>query len=138
MARLSMYRGANRNRLPLAQRTFPVLVSFLAAAALPAANWKIARDLQSLPADSRVDVIVKYTSQPASRHHQRVQKLGGLLQSELQIIRSGMYRVTPDMIEILAADPDVLWIAPDREVHGMLDYTGPTVGARGCPEVRRK
>src|SRR5262249_42609675 len=67
--------------------------------------------------------------QPTALHHQRIQRSGGKLRSEMPIIRADAYQVTPETLSALAADPDVAYVAPDRDVRGALDYTAPTVGA---------
>ena len=110
------------------QRT--LLALLLATAGLAFARHpKISADLDGLPPDKTVDVIIQYKHVPSEAHHQRVRGRGGLHKRSLDVIRGSLYSVPAGAMEELAADPDVAFISPDREVRGALDLTAAAVNA---------
>src|SRR5580704_4139470 len=87
---------------------------------------KIAWDV---PKTGNVDVIVQYSSRPDATSHQKVWRAGGTLNRELGSVNGGAYTVPRSALETLAADPDVVHIAPDHTLHGMLEFANPAVNA---------
>src|SRR5215472_3998889 len=90
---------------------------------------KLAPELANSDANSTVDVIVQFNAPPTEQYHQKVTKKGGTLKSTLDVVKAGHYSLPASALAALASDPDVTYISPDREVHGMLDYANPTIGA---------
>jgi serine protease AprX len=107
------------------------LISMLVATAglTLAANHKVAPDLLR-PTSAKVDVIVQFTAAPTEHHHQKVLSRGGVLTHDLSgVIRGAAYSVPASAIADLADDPEVAYVAPDRPLHGTLNYTAAAVNA---------
>ena len=94
-----------------------------------AGQLKISRELENLDPNSTVDVIVQFTEAPTERHHQKVLSQGGMLRSSLELVKAGAYSVPAGSIGLLANDPEVVHISPNRKVNGMLDLTSEAVNA---------
>src|SRR5262252_6312566 len=78
---------------------------------------KLAGGLEKLSGEQPVNVIVQYRVVPGKRHFDRVQAHGGSLHRDLHGMKAAAFRVTASRLAELAKDPDVAFIAPDREVH---------------------
>lgn len=90
---------------------------------------KIARDLQNADPNSTVDVIIQFKHFPTETDHQKVRAKGGVLKTQLDVVKGGVYSVPTEALTTLADDPDVAYISPDRQVKGLLDYTAAAVNA---------
>src|SRR6266581_2228196 len=91
---------------------------------------KVSSDLDALKGShsgATVDVIIQYNVPPTDAHHQNVQSKGGVLKTKLDFIKGAHYTVPVEALDALADDPDVVYISPDRPVHGALDNTVATV-----------
>src|SRR6266581_3034378 len=91
---------------------------------------KVSSDLDALKGGltgTTVDVIVQYNVPPTDAHHQKVQGMGGVLKTKLDFIKAAHYSVPVESLDVLAADPDVAYISPDRSVRGLVDTTVATV-----------
>jgi len=82
-----------------------------------AGQLKISRELENLDPNSTVDVIVQFTEAPTERHHQKVLSQGGMLRSSLELVKAGAYSVPAGSIGLLANDPEVIHISPNRKVN---------------------
>jgi serine protease AprX len=111
------------------QKTFAALALVVWPAVAIADSSKLAKDLRDLDPAAQVDVIVQFAHPVGQHEHLRVAKRGRRLKSELAIIAAGSYTVPASSLSDLSDDPEVIYISPDRPVGGLLDYTGPTVGA---------
>jgi subtilisin family serine protease len=101
---------------------------FAAGSAVP--DDKVAPELLSNQAGAQVNVIVQFTTPPSALHHQKVVNRGGKLKSEFGgIIRGAAYSMPVRAIADLARDPEVTYIAPDRPVQGLLNYSAAAVNA---------
>src|SRR5579872_1514185 len=101
----------------------------LASAMAFAGHPKIADDLDT-DGDGNADIIVQFTDHPSSRHHQKVQNHGGTHKTDLGlVIKGSAYSIPRRALKSLADDPDVVYITPDRPVHGSLNYAIPAVNA---------
>src|SRR5260370_16600140 len=84
---------------------------------------KVSSDLDALKGGltgTTVDVIVQYNVPPTDAHHQKVQSKGGVLKTKLDFIKAAHYSVPVEALDVLADDPDVAYISPDRPVRGAL------------------
>ncbi len=98
---------------------------------------KISNDLGGKNGADQVDVIVQFNQAPTARYHQKVLSRGGKLHRELGLVKGGAYSLPASALADLAADPDVVYISPDRPLHGanddsftpVLDYHNETVNA---------
>src|SRR2546427_12967548 len=96
---------------------------------------KVSQDLEALksgPSGSTVDVIIQYNQVPTDAHHQRVQDKGGVLKTNLDVIKGAHYSVPVESLDALADDPDVVYISPDRRLNGALDNTAAAVNAKAA------
>jgi serine protease AprX len=90
---------------------------------------KLSSDLETTTDSGNVDVIVQFAERPSNQQHGNIERRGGKLKAELDVISSAVYSVPASALEDLASDPDVLYITPDRPVQAMLDYANATTGA---------
>lgn len=100
----------------------------ISALALAAPKQKIAPDLKADPA-SFVNVIVQFNQPPTTSQHQKIVNHGGSLQTELPVASAALYSVPANQLNAIAAEPEVVYVSPDRSVQRMLDVTAPTVNA---------
>ena len=106
------------------------LIALLATTSFALAGHpKLAPELTKLESDTIVDVIVQYRTPPAEEQHSKISLRGGQFKRGLELINGAHYSVTARALEQLAADPDVVYITPDRPIHALLDYAIPTVYA---------
>ena len=102
-----------------------------------AGSPKISRDLKAKEASGQVDVIVQFRSVPTAAHHQKVFNRGGKLKRQLGRFKGAAYTMPASELEDLASDPAVLYITPDRKLHGastgqpaaVLDFHNETINA---------
>jgi serine protease AprX len=108
------------------------LVFFLSAfltSSLFAENGKLAKDLESVDPASNVDVIVQYKQAPTETNHRAVLRMSGKLKHEFATIQARHYSIPATALALLAADPDVAYITPDRTLSAHLDQAQATIGA---------
>ncbi len=111
--------------------------AILSAGTAFADSAKISKDLGGKNGADQVDVIVQFNQAPTARYHQKVLSRGGKLRRELGLVKGGAYSLPASALADLAADPDVVYISPDRPLHGanddsftpVLDYRNETVNA---------
>jgi serine protease AprX len=78
---------------------------------------KVARELEGRRGKGRVDVIIQYKMPPEQKHFDKVMAKGGALKADLKgAINGAAFSVPESALEELAADPDVLYVSPDRSV----------------------
>ena len=109
-----------------------VLALFLSATLAMASSPKISKDLQGKNSADTVKVIVQFDRAPTAAYHQKVISRGGALKRELGRFRGASYTMPASALEDLASDPSVLYITPDRTLHGAssawtLDYHNETI-----------
>ena len=112
-------------------------VLILSASLAFARSPKMAKDLEGKRPSDQVDVIVQFAQAPTAKQHQKVFDRGGKLRRELGLIKSGSYSMPASALADLAADPDVSYISPDRQLSStatgsstpVLDYHTDTVNA---------
>ncbi len=118
-------------------KTSLVLVILVLVAAAAAKNEKLAPELQHQASRGSVDVIVQFHSRLSSKHHLKMASRGGRLRNELRVVNAATYSVPAAALKMLAKDPDVAYISPDRPLQAMgtvaltatLDYHTDTVNA---------
>lgn len=102
------------------------------AICLPGQENKLSPDLQQVPDSAAVDVIIQYRSAPTASRLQRLQRFSRSAPiKSLSAIQGAAARVTSRQLHDLAADSDVEYITPDREVRStmMIDVARGTIGA---------
>ena len=91
-----------------------VLIAHCVASATP---LRLSTDLGARNSSDQVDVIVQYRQPPTLIQHQRLLQRGATLTQEFQSLNARAYRVSPSALAELEADPNVLYVSPDRAVH---------------------
>ena len=87
-------------------------LTFAAAVAF-GGTAKIAKDVDTKTA-AEANVIVRFKVPPAAKHHQHVIALGGLLKNVPGLLNTAAYSIPGTMVPLLAADPDVDFVAKDH------------------------
>jgi subtilisin family serine protease len=106
-----------------------ILLGLLTVAGLEAQDRKLAPEL-AIPNrthERTVDVIVQYKAGAFPGVHSRIDARGGKWKRHLDLIGGAVYSAPADMVDLIAADPDVVFVSPDRPVHatafsGTADY----------------
>jgi serine protease AprX len=82
------------------------------------ANAKFSGDLQQRATGSNnmVTVIVQYRQMPTESHLKSMQDGGATIKSRLHTIRAVTMRVPAGMLAVLASNPNVAYVTPDRPV----------------------
>ena len=104
------------------KRFLPLSLMSLVATAAMARSPKLASDLVPPRGSSPIDVIVQYKTTMTTAHHHRLQAKGGRFRKSLGLVHGAAYSLPYSALEALAADPDVVYISPDRPVKANLDY----------------
>src|SRR5947209_6653754 len=94
-----------------------------------AAHVKISHDLDSADLNSTSEVIVQFAHPPTEEHHNKIRNRGGQLRHELGLVKAGVYTLPTNTLQDLANDPEVVYISPNRTLHGSLDNTTAAVNA---------
>ena len=110
---------------------YRLAIALLAASAMSyGAHPKIARDLEQVDPQSTVDVIVQYRQIPGEAQHQRIRAMGGRHKMTLDSVKGGVHSVRAGTLAEIAADPDVVYISPDRAINASsFEYAPPAVNA---------
>jgi serine protease AprX len=90
----------------------------LSATVAHGVSSKLARELVGQQASDQapVKVVIQFTAVPTQSHHQKIRGFGGALRRELRSVKGGAYTVPAWALPILAKDPAVAYISPDRPV----------------------
>ena len=110
-------------RLPVVLGTL-VAVSATSFAAASSANSKIAPDLTASSSNASQTVIIQYYNPPSTAETGLLGLVGGLLKTVLGTINAVVADVTPARLNLIASDPNVRYISPDR-----------SLGARGAGDI---
>jgi serine protease AprX len=109
--------------------TLSILSVFISATLAFAAHPKISHDMDNLDPGSTAEVIVQFTQSPAAAQHKKVTDRGGAYRATLAVARAGFYTIPVSALNDLANDPEVVYISPNRKLHGTLDNTTAAVNA---------
>ncbi|HWE53681.1 MAG TPA: S8 family peptidase [Bryobacteraceae bacterium] len=106
---------------------FRLLIALIVAPALLLAQTsKVSPDM---PKSGSVSVVIQYKTAPSVFSGLNILGLGGLLNQLLSSLNALVAIIDAGTVGRIAADPNVLYISPDRALSGMLEYANPTVGA---------
>jgi serine protease AprX len=86
---------------------------------------KLAPDLEHryhAPGET-IDVIVQFKSGVRADNRRKVTDRGGLVKRQLRLVQGGAFRLPAEQMYLLADDPEVEFISPDRPVRGTA-FTG--------------
>src|SRR5579884_3122398 len=100
--------------------------SVLSAATPPS---KISKDLQNLSPMTMVDVVIQWRTAPTAAFLNKVHLQGGLDKVLLPLVNGGAFHLPSFALNILALDPDIVYISADRPHKGLMNITAPTVNA---------
>ncbi|MGA3188640.1 MAG: hypothetical protein ABSF22_16160, partial [Bryobacteraceae bacterium] len=92
---------------------------------------KIAPDLESLLHNllEPTNVVIQYNSAPTLLNVVKLLSLGGVINAQYVSIPAIAAKLPGAVVAILALDPSVAYISPDRQVTGTLDLTTAAVNA---------
>ena len=92
---------------------------------------KIAPDLLSLLTGllQPVNVVVQYNSAPSLLDITKLLTLGGTINAQYSLIPAIAVKLPAAVVTVLALDPGIAYISPDRQLTGTLDLTTAAVGA---------
>jgi len=90
---------------------------------------KLSPEFRSSVLRGSVDVIVQYRRKPAAQHYARVVRAGGTTKARMEEIRGAAFHLPASALRLLADDPDVAYISPDRPVRSFLSNAAPAVNA---------
>ena len=92
---------------------------------------KLAPDLLSLVADATkpVKVVVQYSTVPTLLNILNLQALGGIITQRYTSIPAVAVTLPAIVVPVVALDPTVAYISPDRELTGTLDLSTAASGA---------
>lgn len=76
-----------------------------------------------------VDVVVQYNAAPGLLDITKLLTQGGTINAQYTLIPGIAVRLPATVVSILALDPSVAYITPDRQIVGTLDYTTAAVNA---------
>ena len=110
------------------KRAAIVLVTLLSSV-----SWgkdrKLAPDFKVEHSAELVNVIVQFKHSPGEQHKSKIRANGGLVDSELPLVKALSIRVPANRLHNLANDPEVAYISPDRPLHSHLNNTAAAVNA---------
>jgi serine protease AprX len=112
-------------------RTARPLTKFLIALAvvLPAAaKSKIAPELETVPPGQAVDVIVRFHKPPDNLTLQNFAALGAVEEGSLNIVNAYVFDVAAGQLSLMAADSNVVFISPDRQIQATAFNSGKDYG----------
>ncbi|MBZ5601227.1 MAG: S8 family serine peptidase [Acidobacteriia bacterium] len=92
---------------------------------------KIAPDLLNLlkGLTQPVDVVIQYNNTPGLLELGKLLTLGGLIKTQYNLIPAVSATLPSAVVAVLALDPNVAYISPDRELKGTVDLTTATSNA---------
>jgi len=110
---------AHRTKTTTLVRTFLTICTLILGANLVfAGSHKISKDLEGNTGSGMVDVIVQFKQLPTAAHHEKVLSRGGTIKKRYSEFRGAAYTMPASALDDLAADPDVVYISPDRPLSG--------------------
>lgn len=114
------------------RRQFLLWSGFLISTSMVfAQSSKIAPDLLSLLSGmlTPTNVVIQYNSAPTLLNVTKLLALGGTINAQYVSIPAIAVKLPAAVVEILALDPSIAYISPDRAVAGTLDLTTAAVNA---------
>jgi serine protease AprX len=105
---------------------------FLSTSVSFAQTSKIAPDLLGLllGALAPVKVVIQYNSAPGLLDIGKLLSLGGIITQQYTVIPGIAVTLPSAVVSLLALDPAIAYISPDRQLAGTLDYTAAAVNAQ--------
>jgi len=104
-------------------------ILLLAAVYANAQTANFAADLASTNPNAVINVIVQYKNKSGLSQSLMAQALNAQLTTQLSLINGGVYTMTAGQAMLLASDPHVAYVSPDRPLRGTLDLSRSAVQA---------
>jgi serine protease AprX len=111
------------------KRTFAIGIVLLFATAAFAKHPKIAPELDGVDVNKKISVIVRYKNSPTDSQLKIAKKYGQLKFKHGRVHAASFKMKRSQLEKLLAEDPNIAMISPDRPVKAMNDYTAASVGA---------
>ena len=114
------------------RRQFLIWSGFLISTGLASAQAsKIAPDLVNLLTGllKPTNVVIQYNTAPTLLNVTKLLSLGGVINAQYVSIPAIAVKLPAAVVSVLALDPSIAYISPDRSVAGALDLTTAAVNA---------
>lgn len=122
--------GYLKGRLPQIFAMLLVLLSMPAFASPKPEHGRLSPDLDSAAkTNGMVDVIVQFNHVPDDNKYKFLKSSGAKIKARLHSINGTSVRIPAGLLRLLEADPDVVYVTPDRPVEMTYDETLGTVMA---------
>src|SRR5712671_5009948 len=108
-----------------------VLVLVLLTASWSAAqSSKLSRDLQAMPSNAAVSVLVQYYNPPTSADLNAAKGLGASNGKALRLVKGYRWTMSPKQLSnLISSDSNIKYVSLDRPLQGAMNNAGPAVGA---------
>ena len=111
-------------------KRFAVLLVLLTASWSVAQSSKLSRDLQALPSDAAVSVLVQYHKPPTSTDLNAAKGLGASNGKALALVKAYRWSMSPAQLSsLINKDSNIKYISLDRPLQGAMNNAVPAVGA---------
>ncbi len=111
-------------------KRFAVLLVALTASWSAAQSSKLSRDLQALPSNAAVRVLVQYYNQPTSTDLNVAKGLGASNGKGLRVVKGYRWTMSPRQLSnLISKDSNIKYISLNRSLQGAMNNAVPAVGA---------
>src|SRR5215472_9292620 len=121
--------GAAMKQVSVVGAALFLILQFAAAQRPSEIRGKISHDLVHANTSDTVDVIVQYKNIPNDANYRHATRLGAATKAQMHFIRAAAFRVPSSSLTRLAADPEVVYISPDRPLQSFLSNAAPAINA---------
>ncbi len=91
---------------------------------------KKSKDLEGIAAGKSVDVIVQYATAPTDANVTKARGKGATFRKHFKKIKASVFTIPAGKIDaMMAADPNITYVTPDRPVYLLADYAQVAIGA---------
>src|SRR5437899_4999237 len=112
------------------KRCFAIAAFVVGATLVSAQSAKLSKDLQSLPSQNQVNVIVQYYNAPGTADANAAASVGASNGKKLGLFKGSRYGMSPAAAaKLVAADTNVKYISADRPLRGAMNFAVPAVNA---------
>jgi len=106
------------------------ILCVLTASMASGQSSKISKDLANLPSNASLDVVIQYYSTPTSSDVNAATSAGASNGKHLGLGKSYKWTMSQGSVQnLIANDPNIKYVSPDRLVYGTMNYAVPAVGA---------
>ena len=105
------------------------LLLLAVAVSAAADDGKLAPELRNRTTGNPVNVIVQFNVLPTDRERSEIRRFGGSVRASLQVVQGLKVSLPANRLAALSGESDVVYISPDRKLHGFLTNIAPAVNA---------